>query len=392
MSVGRGILSKIQFAEEASFGTFNSAATPYNLAINSETLGQNINTIESQLIRSDRRVPSIRGGNKSSGGDITTEAQPNAHVLFWKHFLADAATTGAASATAHSNGAAVEAAEIVSATGPLYYIVIQPGALGASAPTHNTLGEVQDNGTATLMYIGSSLTAWKNHVLVGNTAFPTGGLCVEKLVDRGAATSYFRYVGGRVNQLSLSIPQEGIVSFVASLLFLQQASFDETVGNGFNDAGTTVNDEVFAGYDTSLELSVGAADSFSIVPYISQMNLQLQNEFDENVFAIPGRIRRDLVEGRRRVTGSATLWFESLDEFTYFNNETVLDLKIGLANVNGGINIRLPQVKFTGGNPTPQISGPGALSTSVNFNAFYNGGGAVTEDIQVTINNTTATI
>lgn len=393
MSIGIGSRSKLQFAEESSYGTFNSGATPYNLAITNESIQKTINTITSDLIRSDRRIPSIRGGNIAAGGDINTELQPNAHVLFWKHGLADAATTSGASATAFSATTYVQAGDMIeNAAGNKIYLVVQPGTTGASEPTHSTVGQTSENGSATMMYIGTSETGWYKHVLVGNTTFPTGGLCFEKIIERGTTDAYFRYVGGRVNTIGITVPQEGIVTANFGLLFQNEDSSDEVVGNGFNDPGTSVNDEVFAGYDVSVDLSLKGGASFSLIPYVSSVSFNMTNEFDENIYAIPSRFRRELVDGRRMITGSMELFFESVDEFNYFTNETVVDLKLGFVNVNGSMLIQLPEVKFTGGNPTPQITGTGAIGTSIDFQAFYTGTGSITEDIQVTMFNTTSTI
>lgn len=87
MAIARGSRSSLAWKEEVTYGvapTGNWNSFP----INSETLDENINTVQGQDIRPDRANPSLRGGNITTGGTIVSDFGPLRNLTFMKHMLA----------------------------------------------------------------------------------------------------------------------------------------------------------------------------------------------------------------------------------------------------------------------------------------------------------------
>ena len=387
MSVALGSKSRIAYAEETVFGTFPNVAAK-EIGLLSEGIEQSINTFVSDEIRSDRQVSAIRGGNKSAGGDINMELSPNVLGTFLKHLLMCTPVTTTLTPTVAANSAVVARGDYISvASGARRYLVTRAGTLAADIstvpPTSTDKSEEFLSGTATLQYFGINTDTIYQHVFTANTVRPTGGLAMEKTISLGGTNQMFQYVGGRVNSLSMTIPQEGIITAVLSMIFLKQAG--TPTATGFSGI-TTPTDDPFAGSQALVFILPPGSSTRTDDTVIRGFNLSVNNNFDGNIFVLGSRFRKDLVEGRRDVTGSFEAWFESMTQYNYFNNESIIGL-IPTFNLLGQyMEIEIPAVKLTGGSPTPKIAGTGVISSSYNFQAFNNGGAY---DIKVTLRNTT---
>jgi len=404
MTLPVGTKTKIAFAEESAYGTFVTGATaPQYLYFNSETLGQTINTINSEMLRPDRKMPAIRGGNITAAGDITTELQLRALGVPIMHFLATDDTgvealgsmTGLKDLTTWS-ATPVIVGDVVEGASNHFYICTVAGTTAATEPSNPVEGVKYTSDTAELLCIENSAEGnWKAHWLSGSADMPTGGLSFEKFIERGGTDSFFPFSGGRVNTLNIDIPQEGIVGVTLGMLFQQGG--EPTAASAFTNIGSAVtfDDEPLAGYDVVLEAVASAASptysSSTVIPYVQAASINMTNNFDETPFAIGSRYRRGLPEGRRVITGNMTVFFESEQEFDWFIQEQSLEFKWSFINRNGMLQLLMPEVKITG-NGTPQVGGQGVVTASFDFSAFYQGNGSITDDIQVLLVNEDAAI
>jgi len=87
MAIARGSRSSIAWKEETVYAT--APGGDWNaLPLNSETLDENINTVQGEDIRPDRANASMRGGNIATGGNIVADLGPARNLTFMKHMLA----------------------------------------------------------------------------------------------------------------------------------------------------------------------------------------------------------------------------------------------------------------------------------------------------------------
>jgi hypothetical protein len=217
-------------------------------------------------------------------------------------------------------------------------------------------------------------------LLVGNKDLPTVGISVEKRIRGSTADTYFQYLGGRVGDLSINVPQEGIVTIDAAWLF--KTSNDGTTASV---AGTTTQtpDEPVTGFNA--EIVVNAVTQ----TVVQSATLKISNNLDSNAFVVGSRQRKDIPVGQRAVSGTLTCFFEDLALFALFAAETVFATKLSFIFNGNYTEFNMPECKFTGGTPTPQIAGNGTVTATFNFDAFKDSGAY---DVRVALKNQVATI
>ena len=75
--------------------------------------------------------------------------------------------------------------------------------------------------------------------------------------------------------------------------------------------------------------------------------------------------------GKSSVTGSVTAYFENTTLLDKFVSETTSAIQFTLTDAAGNDYIvLLPKVKYNSGNP--EVSGPGAITVTLDFVALYN--------------------
>ena len=386
MSVGIGSKSALAYAEETTYGVFPSALAGVGLGFNSESIQNTRNTFKSEEVTRTRNVTSIRSGNVSAGGDVTCDVSPNALGIFFKHLLTCAAVTTTPTPTALTNSLVVTRGTYYTSVGANVYLCTRSGTAAANATTvalasvDNSVEE--KNGTAYFQYFASSATNLRKHVFTANTVKPTGGIAMEREAFLDTGSQFFRYVGGRVNSFGLNVPQEGIVTATLGMLFLD---LDSTgTATGFTTR-TFPNDEPFAGSQVIVRTKPVAgsyAEDFSL----TTLSLNVNNNFDSNIYTVGLTRRRDLPEMRREVTASFGAVFEDMTKFNYFQNESTIAVEITMNYQGMFLKMELPYTKFTGGSPAPVISGNGVVNQSFEVSA-YNPTGAA--EIVVELYNTT---
>lgn len=371
MSVGIGSKSKLGYIVETAYGTFPASPTGIQLGILSESIQNTRNTFQSEELNPLRKVTAVRSGNVAAGGDINVELSPNALGTFLRHLLMNTVTTTTVTPTAITNSLATTRGAYYSANSRTY-LCTRSGTTSANAAANFTSQDSAEEfleGTAYFQYYAPVATTLYKHVLNAGATKPTGGFSMEREVFLDGGSQFFRYVGGRVNGFNLTIPQEGIITGVLSMIFLD---LDTTASTTIWNVFQTPSDEPFAGSQAVIQTKAPAgsyADDFTI----SQASMSVQNNFEANVYSVGLKRRRDLPEGRRVVTGSFTAHFENMTNFNYFKNESTIGLKMTFNNAGMFMSIELPYVKLSGGSPAPVISGQGVVSASFDYQAFADG-------------------
>lgn len=389
MAVGIGSKSVLAYVIESVYGTF-PAGTPAGtqLGIMSESIQSTRSSFASQEISPLRQKTNVRSGNVAAAGELQMELSPNVLGMLLKHLLTPTSYSATTiTPTAMTNSLAVTRGNYYT-SGLNTYLCTRSGTLAsnvatAGAPTTTDYSE-ELNGTAYLQFYAiTSGNPIYQHIFNAGVTKPTGGFAVERQVFLDSGTKYFRYTGGRINTWSLEVPQEGIVRSNFGFMFLDLDSSGSTTSLGTNVAAT---DEPFSGAETVIQTKVfggSYADDFSI----SDFKLSVNNNYDDKVYSIGQRRRRDLPEGMREVSGSFTAYFEDMTKFTYFTGETALGILATFNHLGMYMSVELKKCRLTGGSPAPMIGGNGVVSASFNIEAFTDG----TNDIVVTLKNNTTT-
>jgi Phage tail tube protein len=375
MPLATGSKSALYIKEESTYGTPPSGNYE-TMTFNSENLQETINTIVSNEVKANRTVGSVRGGNIMSGGDLNIDFYSKKLGLLFKHLLGAVATTTVTPA-ALAVGAVVRGNYYTS--GGQLYLCHNDGTLVTASPALTvTSKQLQTLDGVTFGHVGAAATVIKQHIFSGSTSLPTGGLTIEKLIAGGTANRYFPTVGNRINTLNLTVPQEGIVTLALGVLGYR---FNDSSATSIAGTPTEVADDPYTGFETEIRINS------AVNTVVQSAGISISNNLDSNAFVVGQRFRKDIPLGRREVNGNATLFFEDVTMYTLFKQETSVPVCMSFVHDGMYCQIDMPEVKFTGGSPTPAIAGNGTITQQFNFNAFNDSG---SYDIQIMLRNDVA--
>lgn len=389
MPIAKGSRSALYWKEETTFGVTpsgNFVSFPFT----NETLGQSIPTISTTDIRPDRTTGALRGSNVAVGGSVTADFDVDSHLYFVRHVLgAGDVLSGTpltppnlAASTAYARGSYV-----VSGGARLYVCVIggttdaaiTSSSLTATSGTQTIAGA--SSTTLTFRYVGAHTTAVYSHTLTGGSALPSYGFCIEKQILGGTTALYEQYKGLKLGSMELNIPQAGAVT--ATYNFVGTTSSL----NGSSGIGTptAVTSELSIGADAMVHINNSNGAAALTTDRFKDCRLTIANNLTEDAYVIGGRFRSDIPEGSRSVSGSVTLYFIDLTEYSLFVNETTFAMVISIVTGGKSIRFEMPEVKFTG-DGTPKISDAGPVMATFEFTAFKAAGA---HDIRAVANNFT---
>ena len=311
----RGAASRVVFQEETCWGVRSNAQIPRGLDFVTEGMANQINRIESQLIRSNRMRRKSQQGNQRPDGDLNGELQPMTVPIILKNCLcrtSDVTTTG---------------------SGPYQHV-------------------------------------FQGQVEIGE------GLTVEKRFGfRSAADKVLQYLGCRVNQFYFTAPLEGIVGWRAGLIAKKEVDVSEgfdtpsTLDNSIENsqlAQYVADNEPFNSFHCAIEIN---GDPIST---ITTGDMTIDNNMDREGFALTGTpYRVDIAEGDRAISGNLNAFFtpDNYDLFyaAYLNNDD-LSLRWTFTRGSRVLMIYLPAITI-GGQVTPVISGKGPLNLQLTYDA-----------------------
>lgn len=373
MSLATGAKSALRVKEEIVYGV-PPVGNWESISFNSETLQGTINSVISNEVKSDRTVGSVRGGNISAGGEVTVDMYIQKLGLWWKHLLCTTDVATVVTPSALATGAITRGTYVTS--GANTYVALADGTVSSIAGGLTvTNKQKQKIGGVEFQHVALTATPLYSHVMQAAINPPTGGLSIEKYIGGGTADAYFPFYGGRISSAAVTIPQEGMVSVAFSLL---SASAEVAAGTSIAGTPTSTGDEPAVGFDSFITFNSVAQGT------IQSASLSINNNFDGNAFVLGSRNRVDVPVGRREVTGTATLFFADITNYNLFRNETSVPMKINFISNGYWMEWDMPEVKFTGGSPSPQIAGNGTITQTFNFQAFKQSGAY---DLKLTLKN-----
>lgn len=212
---------------------------------------------------------------------------------------------------------------------------------------------------------------WATNTLKGGVAKPS--FTFERKVIGLSATTYFRFAGCRISGLSLSFAPDDIIT--GSLKVMGTAHPLPTTailtGATYGNASTSAP---MSGVDvTSLAVSGVTGVDYSALTIEVDNNMRIQRRLG-SVAA------RGVGYGRRQVTGTLTAYFEDINAYTAFINNTTPSIIATASDGTNSYTITLPRVRFTGGD-VPNPGNDQDIMLTLNWQAIYDS--TLLTDIQI---------
>ena len=304
-----GSAVKVALYDEVTYKSTTSV-TKGMLAYYTEcSLAASRNNVQPNTISSDRSRPRPGAGNYDISGNLKVELAPETVGFFLRHVLGAPTTTG------------------------------------ASAPYTHTFRP---------------------------TALPTG-LIVEKDWTDNIASKVEHFLGCRVGQATIDIPQEGAATLSMQLQGAKYAIADAVLDASLADPGHT------GWFAPDCTVKVGG----STVTTVKSVQFTVNNNMDGGRYALgSGGERIDLPEGFADVTGSVTA-IVSTDLFSGYidkavaRTDTALEVILTFGNGLGGsagnenLSIKLDHAQIE--LATPPITSPGGMEVSFTFTSYKSG-------------------
>jgi hypothetical protein len=188
--------------------------------------------------------------------------------------------------------------------------------------------------------------AWTADVL------KTGDTRTSLTVEEGhaAINQYFASTGVIVDQLTLNVPSNGIVTLEATLLGKDQAApVTSPIGAAYEEAE-----------DTEPMSHIGGTASIGGVAntVLTSISLQIQNN-NEAAMVIGAETAVEMTTGMSVITGTAQAYFPNATEFNRFRTGTATSFEFTVQDTQGNsLKVTLPRVRYTGANRTISENGP----------------------------------
>lgn len=298
--------TRITAQEETCWGQLATGQNALGIDFRNESLANNTNYFQSELLRGDRMRSAGQRGNDKPGGDIVGELQPNGiWPLIIKHALGGSVVT--------------------TGSGPY------------------------------------------KHTLQSDLLLPEG-LSIEKRFGYPDGTfNRLRYLGSKIAQFGFEVPTEGMI--VARASFIAKSETEETVDMDSTPSYPTNNDP-YTSFHGKLYLDREGDGVREQIASVQSMSLLLDNGIDAEQFAMGEEGRADVPEDERTVNGNIQAFFTSdnwkLYQATKNNTTVSLDMRLTRGAYIFRFIVPAMKIRF----PTPTVTQKGPLSLSGPFEAF----------------------
>lgn len=173
---------------------------------------------------------------------------------------------------------------------------------------------------------------------------------------------YLRSTGCQFNTMSLSVAPNSMVT----------GSFG-IIGSGFTTSGSALGSSSYSAESTTApfdSFSGSIKEGGSAIAIITALELNIDNGM-EALYVVGSADTLLPSIGKSSVTGSVTAYFENTTLLDKFVAETTSSIEFTLTDAAGNDYIvLLPKVKYNSGNP--EVSGPEAITVTLDFVALYN--------------------
>ena len=315
----QGSRSLIAYIEETDWGQTLSAASNWTgFRFVRESMGRDINSFESQELRSDRMISAVLRGNQRAEGDISFELGPDSHNLLLRNTIGgNWSTTG---------------------SGPYTHILVP------------ATSDVAGGG------------------------YPQGMSFVKAFTD---IPYYFLYAGCKVDSLSFDFPQEGIATCTARILgktetLTASKPYETPLSYPAGDPYESNIAELYEATYNSAHTDIASMSWGSPIGIVTSARFSITNTLDGGSFVLGSQNRYSLPQGRRRIEGTFSVLFKDTTYYTKFVNGTHVGLQIKAIDSTGTYShtFQFPNVIYRGSRATPVIDGEGGLKMDIPFRAI----------------------
>ena len=226
--------------------------------------------------------------------------------------------------------------------------------IGGDIPTELEYGTFDDMLEAGLM------GTWATNVL--KAGIVRRSFTFEKYFDL-ATDEYHRFTGGEVNTVSISVAPNAMVTMSLGIIGKDMDSANLTSQVAGATYGAVSTNSPFDSFTGSIN------EGGSAIATITQIDFNLENGI-EPAFVIGSQTMINPSDGKSRVTGTLTAYFEDSSLYSKFLNETSSSVDFTLTDVGGSsLTFDMPNIKYSGGNP--DVSGEGPITLALEFSALY---------------------
>jgi hypothetical protein len=359
MAVESGSNVSLSYVAESTHGTTPGGPTMKLLRSTSRDINPSKGSLVSAEYRADRQAGRARHGFRSTAGSVGFELS-----LVDQDDMIEAALGGTWSAVTGTATATVTTSQsgktYTRATGSFVTdgflpgdTIVVAGLVNSASNGRKTIAIVSALVITVIEAIGAdetsvgsvSVTHTGKRLKVGTTLktftferrFPT-------------ITQYQPFTGTAVNQMSLSITPENMVTGSYDLIGM---NFGALAGSSLGSPTAVSSNEPFNGF-------VGAMYENNLaVGLITSLTMQLNNS--RSVSAVLFSTGSpDVFEGLAEVTGTARVMFQDAVMLNKFINETDSSMNVRMDGLNGTdfMRIYVPSLLYTGGTINPPTSGP----------------------------------
>lgn len=349
--------TQITFIKESVYGVTPDTPQMQELRMTGESLNKNINNIVSNEIRSDRQISDLIQAAKSAAGDINFELSYGTYDEFlasalysgdWSSDLNISGTDIAADATGFTSSSTDFVAEGV-VVGQIIKVAGFTGNVANNTYYRVTSVSANDLNTspapAATDAAGEAVTIKGSYIRNGTTQ---RSFTIEKgFLD---ISEFFTYIGMVVNQMSLNIKSQEIVTGTFSLMgknaTLAGSSIDATP-----TAATT--SEILNAVDDVASIKEGGTEVAS-PNFVEELTIELNNNL-RSKYAVGSDSLTGIGTGKCDVTGSLKTYFgdSALMDKYIAGTKTSIDFRIQDAAGNTYI-FDLPEIKFDSANVVAQ--------------------------------------
>lgn len=389
MAQAKGSKGRLAYQVETTFGVMPSSVALKRMYFISETLGEKINAISSDVIVDSRNPVMPVRGNRDASGTIKGQLAPSMGTLL-KAALGTSTPSGETSPYTHTmkigdlpslffeKGFTDLGAYLLYAGLKVNRMSISAKPEGYQDVSFDFLGAYEAQA---LKYKTQSGNFTLGNTLAGGTSTHTALIKGDN--DAGTAGILCLLNATGVFQDAENLTDGGTGAAVA----------DGTLGAASIDSELTD-----PGHAPFNGLSIATVqEGGSDIAYLTAADIVLENNLDGSTFVLGGGgIRRSLPEGMVKVSGTLTALFESMALYQKALSFTESSLKLiwthgtgaGTAG-NESLEILIPELKFS--KETPAIEGPKGILYKGPFEAYYHDGAEATT-IQVILKNAEATV
>lgn len=374
-----GALHSLALVPESSYGTTPATPPFETLRITSCGLALTKDIFESEEIRSDRQRSDVRHGARKVGGDLGIELSYGSHDTMLEALMCGTWTTKGTITAATISAAASDNSFNDSGNGFVAAGFEVGDSVTVTGFTHETANNIA-KGKITALTVGKmTIGGTDGDVIVDEGASEAVTISTrDKVLKVGttrrsftlerkfgdlleAAYPYHRFTGCEFNTLDLSINANAMVTGTIGV-----------VGKDLTLAGTAIAGASYAAASTTspLDSFTGSLkEAGSTIAIVTELSLKLDNGLAPK-FIVGSSTTLEPSIGRAKVTGQIGVYFIDAVMLNKFINETASYLELHLPDAAGNdLEIYIPRIKYTGGQP--DVKGEGPIMLSMPFEALY---------------------